>query len=276
MALNISTLLTKKVSPLVLPFFRHSPDFLIIGAQKAGTTSLHAYLKEHPRIAASLGPKELHYFNLYHHKGLSWYLSKFPWRLQSRGKLTFEATPDYVCHAQVPARIRQSLGRPKLILTLREPSERAYSAWKMWHNFADHPSKAAKADLRSFPEAIRDELSSADGQSNLHFHYIAMGRYVEHIENFRQYFSESELLILDYQDMSSDLYGFLGQICEFLEIEHFSAEQCSQLGQARHWVGPPKTPCAEEEATLSKLRDYYAPYNERLFDLLGRRFAWQS
>lgn len=264
-----------KATNRLVPLLRRGPDFLIIGAQKGGTTSLHAYLQEHPQIRPSTGPKELHFFNLYYNKGLAWYLSHFPWRFQARAELTFEATPDYICHKVVPLRIREHLGRPKLILTLREPAERAYSAWKMWHNFVDHPTKARKADRRCFTTAIQEELTSPNGQSNLHFHYVTMGRYAEHIENFLQHFPEADLLILDFRDMSTDLHGFLNQICSFLGIDEFSEEECDRFGKTHHWAGPQRRRSPEEEATLAELRKYYAPHNEKLFELLGRRLDWQ-
>lgn len=257
-----------------LHFFCHRPDFLIVGTQKSGTTSLHAYLKEHLQILAPMGQKEIHFFNIYYKKGYTWYLSQFPWRFQTRGRLTFEATPDYISHHDAPVRISNNLGNIKLILTLREPAARAYSAWKMWNNFIDHPKKAKKADQRSFSEAIKQELSSRDGQRELHFQYLAKGRYVEQIENFYQYFPHNTLLILDYQEMNSDLHSYLNQICDFLEIDRFTKDRCKQFEQTRLWVSPKRKITSEDKATLELLRNYYAPYNEKLFSLLGRRLYW--
>jgi hypothetical protein len=267
--------LADKAKKSMLSVLRRKPDFLIVGTQKGGTTSLHVYLKEHPQVLASTGPKELHFFNMYYHKGVAWYLSHFPWRMQARGKLIFEATPDYIAHDIVPKRISKDLGRPKLILTLREPAERAYSAWKMWQSFLDHPTKQNKADTRSFATAVQEELSSPNRQSDLRYHYVSMGCYAEHIENFLQYFHRDDLLVLDYQEMSSNLHGFLKQICDFLGIDEFSKEKCDELGKTRHWVGTQRCPTAEEEAAMAELREYYAPHNEQLFALLGRRLDWQ-
>lgn len=255
---------------------KRKPDFLIVGTQKGGTTSLHAYLKAHPQVVASAGPKELHFFNMYYEKGLAWYLSHFPWRFQERGKLMFEATPDYISHDPVPQRISKDLGQPKLILTLREPAERAYSAWKMWHSFLDDPKKMKKADKRSFASAVREELASPDHQRDLHFHYISMGLYADHIEHFLQYSNETNLLVLDYQEMGRDLNGYLKKICDFLGIDEFSRAECDRLGKVRHWAGSKRPRTEEEKATLAELRAYYAPHNEKLFSLLGRRFDWEA
>ena len=256
------------------PLLRRGPDFLIVGAQKAGTTSLHRYLARHPRLRPCAGPKELHYFDLRYHRGPGWYRSHFPVRLGARGRLLFEATPDYLCHAVVPGRIRRDLGAVRLIAVLREPAARAYSAWRMWHGFAGRPEDAARADPRSFAAAIEDELRAPESAARGHFHYVAMGRYADHVAAYREHFAPGEMLILDHAEMGRDLHGFLGRICGFLDVPPFAPEAVEAMAGERHWVGPDWPVTAEVEAALARLREHYAPHNRRLFDLLGRRFDW--
>lgn len=252
---------------------RVRPDFLVIGAQKAGTTSLHRYLSRHPTIAPAARQKELHFFDLYHHRGLGWYLSHFPLRFRRNGNLHFEVTPDYLLHGAVAGRIRHDLGRVKLIAVLREPAERAFSAWRMWHNFADiRPEEAAKADPRSFAQAIDEELAGC--QRDKVFHYVAMGRYAEHLDRYRQSFPAEDLLVLDHAEMERDLPQFLDRICDFLEVGRYSAEAAAVLGQERLWASPSEAKTDEVRATLERLRTYYAPLNARLFASLGERWGW--
>jgi|AntRauTorckE6833_2_1112554.scaffolds.fasta_scaffold17661_2 hypothetical protein len=272
--MNYFRRVASKTKQTLLSFIRHSPDFLIIGTQKSGTTSLYEYLKMHSRIIGPEDQKELHFFNLYYHRGLTWYLSHFPLRIKTFKKLAFEATPDYIRHEKAPSRIIDDLGKVKLILTLRDPVERAFSAWKMWHSFKDDPEKAKRADYRTFSEAIHQELLSPDNQQDLHFHYLQKGRYIEQIENYYKYFSKDDILILDYQDMNDDLINYLNQICQFLKIAPFPKEKSNSFTKNRHWVGPSWKVTADDKTTMKHLRDYYAPYNKRLFDLLGRRFDW--
>ena len=258
----------------LVPLARRQPDFLVIGAQKAGTTSLHRYLALRPRLTPSAGPKELHDFNLRYHRGPGWYRSHFPVRLRARGQLLFEATPDSLGHADVPGRIRRELGPIKLIAVLREPAARAYSAWRMWHSFAERPEKAARADPRAFPAAIEDELTAPDRAARGHFHYVALGRYADHVAAYREHYADAGLLVLDHAEMGRDLPEFLDRICAFLDVPPFEPEAARALGARRHWVGPrwPLTP--ETRATLARLRAHYAPHDERLFRALGRRFDW--
>ncbi|MBM9595171.1 sulfotransferase family protein [Roseitranquillus sediminis] len=261
-----------------MPAVRARPDFLIVGAQKAGTTSLHSYLAQHPRLTPARGPKELHYFNLYYgRRGAAWYLSHFPWRVRHDGSLLFEATPDYLAHPEAPGRIRRDLGRVKLIAVLREPAGRAFSAWRMWHGFAEKkPDQAGKVDPRSFSQAIDEELASPDGQAEKHFHYVAMGRYADHLATWRRHFDAADMLVLDYGLMSRDLQGFLDRICDFLEVARFSAADVERLGGERLWVSPAAPETDEVRVTLDRLRAYYAPSNARLFEMLGERWDWPA
>jgi hypothetical protein len=113
--------------------FRALPDFLIVGAQKSGTSSLFAYLSQHPQILAA-SKKETHYFdggrqnskiNNFQSREL-WCRTYFPLKIKMRsGFKTFEATPEYIFHPKAPQRIHKLLPNIKMILLLRNPTDRA-------------------------------------------------------------------------------------------------------------------------------------------------------
>ncbi len=256
---------------------RARPAFLIIGTQKAGTTSLHRYLERHPRLAPARR-KELHYFNLYHDRGCAWYLRQFPWRHRARGRLTFEATPDYLRHPEAPARVRRELGRVKLIAVLREPADRAWSAWRMWRRIADDPdpAKARRGDPRGFAEAIEAELASPDHEADGPFHYVDMGHYAEHIARWRAEFPEENLMILDHAEMERDLGAVLDRICRFLGIAGFPPERIAAFAGERHWAGPAWSPSEADARALERLRVHYAPRDAELERLLGRPLGWAA
>ena len=109
---------------------RRLPDFLVIGAQRAGSTSLFAQLCEHPGVAAP-SHKEIHYFDLQSFRGLRWYRSHFPPAGRSRGRITGEASPYYLFHPAVPARVAEALPDVRLVALLRDPVARAYSQYQL-------------------------------------------------------------------------------------------------------------------------------------------------
>src|SRR5690348_1015601 len=132
------------------------PDFLIIGTQRGGTTSLYHYLQAHPCIGPA-STKEVHFFDMRFHKGLAWYRGHFPSRIdqyaveQAHGHslVTGEATALYLFHPHAPKRVAEALPSVKLIVLLRNPVNRALS-----HYY--HAVKHGQETL-SFEEAIQGE-----------------------------------------------------------------------------------------------------------------------
>src|SRR5438105_3273690 len=112
------------------------PDHLIIGTQRAGTTSLYKYLVKHPAIAHAL-TKELRFFDLHYDRGFGWYRSRFPSvrhrerlrRAKGLSMIVGESSPDYLFHPYAPARIARDLPNAKLVVLLRNPVDRADSPY---------------------------------------------------------------------------------------------------------------------------------------------------
>lgn len=103
-----------------------TPDFIIIGVQKGGTTSLYSYLTQHPQIAPAT-QKEIHYFDFNFDKSTDWYCSHFSTSSEGEYLLAGEASPYYIFHPQVPQRIYDLFPQVKIIALLRNPVERAIS-----------------------------------------------------------------------------------------------------------------------------------------------------
>ena len=114
------------------------PNFLIIGAQRCGTTSLYNYLIQHPQIVPS-SKKEVHFFDLNFHLGQSWYEKHFP--EVSDNILTGEASPYYIFHPLCPKRIFDYDPSVKLIVILRNPIDRAYSHYRHIVRLGHEPLK---------------------------------------------------------------------------------------------------------------------------------------
>ena len=100
------------------------PDFLVLGTQKGGTTSLQQLLGHHPEVFLAAG-KEVHYFSLHHDQPLSWYAAHYA--TAAAEQRCGDITPFYLFHPEIPGRIRALLPQVKLIALLRDPVERALS-----------------------------------------------------------------------------------------------------------------------------------------------------
>ena len=179
------------------------PDFLIIGAQKGGTTSALHYLSQHPQIEVA-PQKEVHYFDLNYSQGLSWYQQQFP--NPNPDILRGEASPYYILHPDVPRRVAADFPHIKLIALLRNPVERAIS----------HYHHAIKEGLETLPleDAIAQEPIRLAGEAQKlqddpnyhsyayqHHSYLIRGEYLNQLQRWWAHFPKQQLLILHSDDL---------------------------------------------------------------------------
>jgi Sulfotransferase domain len=257
------------------------PSYLIIGAQRAGTTSLHRYLVQHPAVRTMLRTKGVHFFDTNYGRGISWYASRFPtrlsgWYLRRRHGtelVTGEASPYYVFHPQVPRRVAEHLPGVKLILLLRDPVRRAYSHYQ--HEVA------RGFETLSFEEAIDAEPARLAGEhqrllaeplynSHAHQHhsYLARGRYAEQLAAWRSLFPDEQLLVLSSERFFREPDRTFRRVLDFLELpaftpaayEQHNAHDYPQMG----------------EAVRARLADHYREPNRRLYETLGEELGWSA
>ena len=195
---------------------RMVPQFIIIGTQKGGTSSLFYYLKTHPQIKRSI-KKETHYFNKFYENGQKWYLAHFP--AKSKSYITGEATPDYLFHPDTPGRIKNLNPDIKLIVLLRNPIERAYSAYQMNRRFTIDPHE-------TFEEAVNFELNHADNNTSEythdkhHFFYLKRGKYSEQLSKWLVHFSKSQFLVINSHNLFNNTNETISKVHRFLEIDN--------------------------------------------------------
>lgn len=259
------------------------PDFLIIGAQKAGTTSLHKYLLSHPCIAHT--PKEIHFFDLYFSRGLSYYKSFFPsiinktllTQVRSSKILAGEATPYYLFHPRVAERVAQVLPNVKLIAVLRDPVDRAYSHY-------NYMLKKGKETLK-FEEAIAKEeerlefdcekiLNEDDyfSYSHQHHSYLSRGIYIEQIKRWHSFFPKEQMLIIDSKRLKLQTEEVLSEVLSFLSLPYHPLLEQDKSNYKKHNVN--HYPSISKD-TRNYLIDYFTPHNCELYNYLGVTFEWQ-
>ena len=136
---------------------RALPDFLLIGGQRCGSTSLYTTLCGHPQVLAG-AHKEPHFFDNNHLRGEHFYRRLFPLRahLRARRAITGEATTHYLSHPAVPGRVAAMLPDVRLIAILRDPVERAYSHYQLAHRNGREPLSFEQA-LAAEPERLAGE-----------------------------------------------------------------------------------------------------------------------
>jgi hypothetical protein len=265
---------------------RTYPDFLILGAQRSGTSSLYRYLGSHPDLLPSIR-KETQYFSRRFHEGEHWYRAHFPleWRVRIQSRLrgstplAFEATPDYLFHPATPWRVQRSQASEALfIVILRDPVERAYSHYK--HMLAlgleslQFGEALSREEERIGPalEAV-EENPYHDFSAALRFSYLKRGEYVEQLERWYALFPATQFLILDFSDLVADPTKPLEEIYRFLGVRSWSPDNFPNYSIRRET--PRRTaPDSMPEGTAAWLRTMFAAKNKGLEDLTGREFAW--
>jgi len=249
---------------------RALPDFMIIGTQKGGTTSLYRYLAKHPDINPNYVVKELSYFDEDYSRGKIWYRSNFP--KKRAGKLYFEGTTHYLYNPLVPKRVKQMLPNVKVIALLRNPIDRAYSSYK-------HQVRAGRESL-SFEDAIESESKRLSGEKDRlladpsyisynynHFSYIERGKYIDQINNWLECFSKKQMLILSSEDFFQDTDDSLKQICNFLGVKHIKTNP-----KKKHNTGGYKDTMSAD--MRERLRLIFEPYNAKLQKFLDKDLHW--
>lgn len=258
---------TKRVSALARRIVdantRVLPSFLIVGTQRGGTTALHSYLCAHPFVRRPTR-KEIHYFDRLYFLGNRWYKAHFPGNEEDRDWITGEATADYLYESAVPERVFRVLQAPKIIVLLRDPVDRAYSAWSLMHRRGRDP--------RSFSEAVGDELLFTNDRPRTRpfirgpLAYLARGLYRDQLVRWGEFFDLSKMLILRSEDLLRDPITVYGQTLEYLDLPSYDNVEFAR----KH-----ATDSSPMDPELRRvLRAYYREHNQNLEVLLGRRLEW--
>jgi hypothetical protein len=258
--------------------FRVLPDFVIIGAQKAGTSSLYHYLTAHPDVAPA-ARKEVHYFDWAYKRGTNWYRSNFPLSIYQTGFQAFkgrrlvvgEASPYYLFHPHVPGRLKALLPDAKLIVLLRDPVERTLSAYQHQVRKGREPLSLVEA-LDREGERIDAETTRLlaepmyNSEAHRNYSYLARGHYAEQLSAWFSVFPRERFLVLHSQDFFDDTTRVFLQVQEFLGLACWHPAEYRRFNAAEYEALDP--------AVRQRLVDYFAPHNARLYDLLGRDFGW--
>lgn len=260
---------------------RMLPDFILAGASRSGTTSLHRALMTHPGIVPPILHKGVHFFDANWTRGVPWYRSHFPVRAIAERRtssvpgapLAFESAGYYMHHPLAPGRIAQTIPDIKIIVMLRDPVERAYSAYK--HEFArgfeTETSFERALDLE--PERLLGEVDRIKADpgyvSHAHRHqsYVDRGQYVEQVSHLRAVFGRDRVHVLYSEDFFATPEPIYERVLRFLDLPIVHAPGYEQHNAQRG--------SSMSTSTIDRLAQHFRPYDLALGELLGETPAWQ-
>jgi hypothetical protein len=252
---------------------RALPGFIVIGAQKAGTTSLFKTLRQHPAIVPA-SKKEIKFFDCNFGLGLNWYRAHFPYQTEMKaGCLTGEASPHYIAHPLTPQRIAQTLPGIKLVALLRNPVERAYSHYQLNVRRGREPLSFEEA-IEQEPERLRKVLQvitldeSYPLYNFLHYSYLKKGLYAEQLERWYEVFPASQILVLQSEDFFANPERSFARVVEFLGLPAWAPEKFKAYNMGSYTAISPDL--------RQRLQAYFEPHNQRLFELLRKHDATQA
>ena len=268
----------------ILGPFHILPDFLFLGPGACGTTSmLELYLRSNNDILPSK-VNEIQYFNKKHTNSINWYKILFPSKfrknlrkLSGKKTITGEASGNYILNPNSPARIKKIIPNVKLIVMLRNPVNRTLSHYKR--------RIRNKKEKRSLEDSIKYELNNFEDEFKKYIEnensisvypqtsYLARSRYFEHIEIWFKHFSRDQFLFINSDEYFKNPLQEYNRILEFLELRKHNPAITGKRG-----ISPPglydNIPIKSE--TIDFLKNYFSPWNEKLFNLIKTRYDWNK
>lgn len=259
--------------------WRMLPQWIVVGAQRCGTSSLYEYLVRHPHVCRA-AREEVHYFDNNYHRGLSWYKGHFALARDPStngrvygGKVTGEASPYYLPHPLAIDRIAKDLPGVKIIVVLRNPTDRAYS-----HHY--HECRIGCETL-SFEEALNREPERLAGEAeriranptyysfaHQNFSYVTRGFYADQMERLFRLFPPRDVLVICSERMARETAAVYAEVLSFLGLPDHTLRSFPRHSAGRY---APMNP-----ASRARLQALFAPENERLFKLLGTDWGWNE
>lgn len=251
------------------------PDFVIIGAQKCGTTSLYQLLTKHPNVQRA-AVREIHYFDRPElvDKGTEWYRRCFPpprWK-NGRRSITGEKTPSYLFHPNAAEKMAEVVPQARLIVLLRNPVDRAYSHYR-------HETRLGRV-VKTFEEMVEEEQTWLHGREHEPFEHqvrssiedrhgpnlLARGIYVDQLLRWRQFFDDEQMLVLKSENFYEHTTDALKLVQDFLDLPNRKLDLPTRRTKRRY---EPMNP-----ATKRRLEAFFQPHNQRLYEYLGVDFGW--
>ena len=260
---------------------RPPPDFVIVGAQRCGTTSLFRALANHRAIMPNvINAKGIHYFDTSYHKSAEWYMAHFASQAErdkhaesvGHKAVVGEASPYYLYHPAGAERMAQTIPDAKLVVLLRNPVKRAIShhLHMVWEGHEPVKDINEALDLEAERlEGIEQRLvaeRSFVSRPHQHFSYMARGHYASQLERLFTHFKRENVLVMSAEKLISDSKSGLATIQSFIGLEPDPAIDLEKRNASAKFEPQPET--------LKRLADEFAESNKRLSEIVDIEIPW--
>jgi hypothetical protein len=261
--------------------WRMDPSFIVIGGQRCGTTTIFKTLAEHPQVLRPPVEKGTDYYTLHYARGLDWYRGHMPLapsrQLRTRrlgDPQSFEACTYYIFHPFAIERLAKDFPDVKLVAMLRNPVERAYSAYK--HEFARGFDPAP-----SFMQALELEDTRLDGQLELmradvsyesiahrHHAYRHRGQFAEQLNRVYAFFPREQVHVMESESFFADPFAEYARLIDFLGLTSWKPARIDQYN-----ARPSSSMPVDARAFLT---EHYKQHDDELADLLDQKPLWMT
>lgn len=260
---------------------RPSPDFVIAGSQRCGTTSLFRALAKHRAMMPNvIGAKGVHYFDTSYHQNEAWYFAHFASRAErdshsdkvGHRAIVGEASPYYIYHPACAERMAQTIPDAKIIVLLRDPVKRAISHYlhMVWEGHESVQDIDSALDLESTRLQGIEQRLLADrsfvSRAHQHYSYIDRGHYADQLERLYSHFDPKNVLVMATEKLIADSKSSLSRIQEFIGLEPDPAIELEKRNASSKFEARPET--------LKRLADEFSESNERLGALVDAEIPW--
>lgn len=243
---------------------RALPHFIVIGAQKSGSTTLFNYIAVHPQVLPSI-QKEIFFFNRNFTKGVLWYRRYFPFDsvLASKGMITGEASTTYLSSKQAPERAKTLLPNSKIIAVLRDPVERAISQYH--HSF--RTGREIREIENVFTEDLFTKWEEGEELPSLDYSYLDNGYYAPQILRWLRHYPEKQLMVIQADMLFSEAVDITSRVYEFLELKEYWLDKPSVFNKGTYNTN-------KHGEIIIRLKNFYNEKNTELLNIPSVGFTW--
>ncbi|USR93196.1 sulfotransferase [Phormidium yuhuli AB48] len=248
-----------------------SPQFIIIGAAKSGTSALYSYLASHPKVLPAV-VKEINFWSSRFHYGLPWYQAHFPAISEAialeQGFMTGEASPSYFAHPEAPKRLKQAYPNIRLIVSLRNPVDRTIS------HYYDRVRR--RQETRPLDQAIHESLDSnytTSEEEKLAQNYLQESCYGANLKGWYSQFASEQIYVVKSEDLLANPGATSQGVFEYLGLPNHQLHQYRNYNVGHYPNSSAIAPDAERQLRV-RLQEYFREDLDQLQDIIGQVLTW--